>query len=125
MSYIEQAKINKVNAQKAAAFDDIRRGQQEQSVYDQGSNDAIMEIERQLQERMAQEQAFRAEQAAAEAAFARANEPASTPSFSRYMKDVAQYLQDKSTTAADGLANSFAGPVRQMPMSNTNDQYGQ
>lgn len=113
MSYIEQARINKANAEKAAAFDNMQKSNREQSLYDQGSNDAVSEIERQLQERVRQEKAFLAEQDAAKAAFERANTPTPNPSFYQYMKDVNGYLQNKANSAVDGLANSFSGLFKQ------------
>jgi hypothetical protein len=55
MSYIEKAKQNKANAEKAAAFDQMEQQRREQEVYAKGNNDAYSAVEREMMRR-AQEQ---------------------------------------------------------------------
>jgi hypothetical protein len=55
MSYIEKARQNKANAEKAAAFDQMQKQQREENLYIQGTNDAYSAVEREMMRR-AQEQ---------------------------------------------------------------------
>lgn len=57
MSYIEKAKQNKANADKAAAFDELQRREQQRLNYDAGAKDAYTAVEMEMMRR-AQEQAM-------------------------------------------------------------------
>lgn len=57
MSYIEKARQNKINADKAAAFDDQQRREQQRLDYDAGAKDAYTAVELEMMRR-AQEQAI-------------------------------------------------------------------
>ena len=54
MSYLEQAKRNKANAEKARAFEEMQAKQQAQQVYSTGQADAISAVERRLQQKAAE-----------------------------------------------------------------------
>jgi hypothetical protein len=87
MSYIEKAKQNKANAEKAAAFDAQQMAAREQQVYDRGLGDAYTAVEREMMRR-AQEQQMQQQMADA------------------YNRPEFQGPQPTSADWADGLAGS-------------------
>jgi hypothetical protein len=56
MSYIEKAKQNKANADKAAAFDAQQKTAREQQVYDKALGDAYTAVEREMMRKAAEQQ---------------------------------------------------------------------
>lgn len=56
MSYIEKAKQNKANADKAVAFDQMQQGRREQQVYDKALGDAYTAVEREMMRKAAEQQ---------------------------------------------------------------------
>ena len=56
MSYIENAKQNQMNAEKARAFDKLQQEQREKQIYDTGANDTVAELEMAIMKRQQQQQ---------------------------------------------------------------------
>jgi hypothetical protein len=56
MSYIAKAEQNRVNAEKARAFDESAQQQRDQQTYDAGATDAYTDVERALMARAAMQQ---------------------------------------------------------------------
>ena len=56
MSYIEKAKQNKMNSEKARAFDKLQQEQREKQIYDTGANDTVAELEMAIMKRQQQNQ---------------------------------------------------------------------
>lgn len=106
MSYIEKAKQNKANADKAAAFDNMQRKAKEQQVYDSGLKDAYGAVEQEMMRR-AQEQAM--DRQMREAADRYANRGAND-----YNPTLGQAIQDGKAWVGrklNGLADSFVDAV--------------
>ena len=55
MSYIEKARQNRANAEKAQAFDTLNQQHRDRQAYDAGAGDAYTEVEQQLMARAQQE----------------------------------------------------------------------
>ena len=56
MSYVEKAKQNQMNSEKARAFDKLQQEQREKQIYDTGASDTVAELERAILKRQEQQQ---------------------------------------------------------------------
>jgi hypothetical protein len=108
MSYTEKAKQNKINADKAAAYDQLARAQQEQQVYRQGSNDAYSAVEREMM-RKAEQDLMDKRMAEAAAKYAPVN---TSTSFGDFLKGVNATLKEKTSAIFGGSPGGLADTVR-------------
>lgn len=117
MSYIEKAKQNKANAEKAAAFDAQQQSAREQQVYDKGLGDAYTAVEREMM-RKAQEREMDRQMQQAAARYENRGANDYNPSFNEMLNDVGAWMGRKADAAgnyisnkANGLADSFVDAV--------------
>ena len=108
MSYIEKARQNKANADKAAAFDQMQKQQREENLYIQGTNDAYSAVEREMMRR-AEEQAMDRKMQEAARRYESRGANDYNPTFGQAVKDAGNWVGNKLGGLADTFVNTVTG----------------